>query len=334
MSISELRDPPLEKILTDIETQISKNTEELTSVDKIEDDVRNLNRKYEEVENLKRDISNFHNQLLNLRQTISDIPTTNKTDLNEKIRNLSLKDEKITKEILEIDDLFREKLLEFNKKYEDDIYSVKSERIKSEISTDIQYSFPLPLKIPNPSFSGTKYESASRFLRDCERFKEAKNGSEEWLLRQMHFLLQDSAQYWWDYERDFVKTWQEFKVRFLSAFLSPNFKDAFESELKERKQHPSEDFVHYSVTLRNLAKQAYPDITEREIIEYVIKNSLPEFRTHARHRSFETFSKLMEFGKQHEVDLYEKKNQFVPNQNKSYNYSTHTHRCNCKKFLQ
>lgn len=124
-----------------------------------------------------------------------------------------------------------------------------------------------PIKIQFPCFGCLKdCGDLLIFFKKCYDFK---------LIATLRDALHGPARDWWDVAKHETITWQDFKSKFLAAFLSEDYEDELADRVRKRVQQEGEGIRKFAYMYRALCKCWKTLIREEEIIKLILKNLYP-----------------------------------------------------------
>lgn len=84
------------------------------------------------------------------------------------------------------------------------------------------------------------------FVQRCSDFFSLKPLSYGEILATMRSVLHGSARGWWETVRQKIRTWEEFQIAFLASFLSEDYIDVLEEEVRNREQGRNESLRDFT----------------------------------------------------------------------------------------
>lgn len=96
-------------------------------------------------------------------------------------------------------------------------------------------------------------------------------------------VLHGISREWWDIAKEHVTSWNDFKVKFIAAFVSDDYEDEMIDRVKECMRGENESIIAFSV--RALCKRSESGIQESEAVKLMLKNMSPYLVSHLRGRT-------------------------------------------------
>ncbi|XP_077497639.1 uncharacterized protein LOC144108234 [Amblyomma americanum] len=123
---------------------------------------------------------------------------------------------------------------------------------------------PFVLHAPRspPPFHGDRFEDVEDWLASFDRVAGFNEWDGERKLHNVYFVLQDSAQLWFENHEASFTTWEAFRRELLATFTSSERKEKAEIALRLRSQQPNEGvamFIEDMTRLFNRADSAMPE---------------------------------------------------------------------------
>lgn len=161
-------------------------------------------------------------------------------------------------------------------------------------------SFKLPdLKRSNISYSGNT--CVRDFILQVEEFFLYKNFSEPLLVGSFSDLLTGTAAKWFRIVRSTISSWPELKAALLKRFDTLEFDYHLESELRTRKQKPSESLPEFITDIMDMANRLAEPLMESVLITIVMHNMLPVYMPFVVGRVVPSLDAFIDIGRQLEM---------------------------------
>ncbi len=166
--------------------------------------------------------------------------------------------------------------------------------------------FKSPIKLDFPKFSSLDGEDPIAYLEKCEEYLAIQPLSNAEILSMLPSVLTHTAKDWWIAEKARVKSWTQFKTVFLQSFLPEDHEVEAERRIRERKQAVDENIRSFVYQYRALCLRLKPAMTEREILQAILRNCNPRIASILR-GTVSTIEELVRVGTLVERDLNEER---------------------------
>jgi len=163
-----------------------------------------------------------------------------------------------------------------------------------------------PVRVEFPQFGSDEENDPISFIEHCKDYLALRPLTESEILASLTSVLKGTAKDWWLAERRFVFTWSQFKQTFLQAFLNDDYETEAAKRLLERKQSPKESIHDFSYHYRALCLRWKKEMTEKEIVQSILRNCNPRLASLLR-GTVKEVGELVRIGTQIERDLEEAK---------------------------
>lgn len=183
-----------------------------------------------------------------------------------------------------------------------------------------------------PNFSGYPSEDAERFLKSIKNIAKANDSStDQQFLEIVRGKLTQAAGSWFDdHESQFTK-WSDFETAFRNRYFSTTIITAKFDKLSQRKQRYDESVTTYFDDITTLCREIDPKISDRIIIQHLMKGINPEIRKELTRRqsAITTLTEFLRMAKL-EQDIHDTSTQIqetMTSQNTftTYHLSSHVH---------
>lgn len=151
------------------------------------------------------------------------------------------------------------------------------------------------LKMPRYSGYGDP-QTPSEFLKAFKRYMAANPHISRDLFATQYIscALDDEALEWYDFEREYISSWDHFEYRLTRKYEPTNYQELLHREIEQRTQHWSEPLPSYIQKM-----QCYHDRLERhtsnqERVERVKRQMHPEYREYMEHRRYGNLYEMFE----------------------------------------
>ncbi|MGH0132063.1 UNVERIFIED_CONTAM: hypothetical protein FKN15_066247 [Acipenser sinensis] len=195
--------------------------------------------------------------------------------------------------------------------------------------SELQFSTPLPPSHERSSLSPSWCASPAPWLRPPSAMQPPEYGSKggpkprefvalleryfqaqcipenQWLL-QIDFHFKGSAQQWWRYKRQQVRSWEQFKKAFLTYHEGLLSREQTQRDLEVR-QHADEPLEAFVWRKYELHSQIYPQCSEEQVTQYIIGLLHPHLKVLIRSMELNTLEQLVQRGKTLQQDLKEER---------------------------
>ncbi|KAG0411067.1 hypothetical protein HPB47_011810 [Ixodes persulcatus] len=171
------------------------------------------------------------------------------------------------------------------------------------------------IRIPVPEYSGhsDRAMSATDFLLAIQRYRKATGLTEkETLGRVLPVTLVGPAARWHRLVGESAGTLDEFTALFRQEFLPADYLPRMRRELEERTQAPAEPFAEYLRAMQELLQIAYPNDTNQEQVERVVRQAHPTFSRYLRGRPFGSLSELAQEARRVQADILAERRYYLP----------------------
>lgn len=123
-----------------------------------------------------------------------------------------------------------------------------------------------------PIFNGSGDSDVEDWLSTYERVSANNKWDDSSKLSHVMFYLADIAQLWYRNHETDIPTWSVFKTSISDVFGRPTARKLrAEQRLRERAQHPGENYTGYIEDVLNLCNRVNPTMPEGEKIKHILK---------------------------------------------------------------
>ena len=139
---------------------------------------------------------------------------------------------------------------------------------KSAESINPNISNKVMIKIKPPIFSGEKYDKPLKFLSDLKKYVCTYCHETENVNALINQCLQKSAKDWFYFVEDKINNFDEFEKEFKDRYWSDEIKSGLKRKLDIGifMHNGNLSRAQYATQMLNIAKDVYPEKTEKEII--------------------------------------------------------------------
>ena len=188
--------------------------------------------------------------------------------------------------------------------------SSDSRHAKKRTSRPKRKSIDLPqvykiMKSFDLKFSGNENENAELFLEELLDCVENSKLDKASALKAVPRMLTSHAKKWYQGEKNYIRTWSDFKKKFKKRFVPYHDDGDVYEDLHSRTQGDGERIAEYINNVKLIAAYFKYLPFEKTLVKRTIKNLLPKYRTFIRDRKISTFDKLQAYGQKYERELDE-----------------------------
>ena len=144
-------------------------------------------------------------------------------------------------------------------------------------------------------FSGLQKEAVS-WMEDYDYIALSNDWNDEKKIRKLGAYLTGSGREWYSLciQGQNNLTWANVKTAFYKQFLPVDYETHLREIFRTRKQKLFEPSANYVVAMRSVLAKSGQTMTEKEAVEFILTNMLPDIRKELLLRKPETYAKLME----------------------------------------
>ncbi|KAE8599789.1 hypothetical protein XENTR_v10017330 [Xenopus tropicalis] len=159
-----------------------------------------------------------------------------------------------------------------------------------------------------PEFDANMSEDPREFIVNLEKYFKRSGWDEKVWLSQVDNHLKGAAKKWWEYRKETIDSWHDFKVAFLQYCERLLVREAIKRDLDlpQRRWEPFEQFVWKK---RALYHRLYVDANEEEMIRYIISTLHPEIRRFLKPPFPKTVEDLVQMGKEIQFEFEQSEKQ-------------------------
>ena len=160
-----------------------------------------------------------------------------------------------------------------------------------------------------PVFSGHPEEDVLAWLHVFDKNANALGWSDREKLSRFPLYLSGSADDWYTSHvaknAESLSSFNNLKKRFISCFLPDDFSAYVNQQLRNYTQGYNQTVTSYIFTVERLCKQKNPNMSEKEIIEYLYDGIHPQIRSLVKIQNPTTISEFIVIAKRVEASLHE-----------------------------
>ncbi|KAG8429257.1 hypothetical protein GDO86_017891 [Hymenochirus boettgeri] len=162
--------------------------------------------------------------------------------------------------------------------------------------------------LSSPEFDANMSEDPREFIVNLEKYFKRSGWDEKIWLSQVDNHLKGAAKKWWEYRKETIDSWHDFKVAFLQYCERLLVREAIKRDLDlpQRRWEPLEQFVWKK---RALYHRLYVDANEEEMIRYIISTLHPEIRRFLKPPFPKNIDELVQMGKEIQFEFEQSEKQ-------------------------
>lgn len=130
------------------------------------------------------------------------------------------------------------------------------------------------------------------FMERLEELADMYSIQKDTIVIMMPEVLTGKALVWYRNNNRKWTNWLKFKEDMQKFFLPPRYFERLEDEIRKRHQRTRESFKNYTLHMQNLMRHS--SYTEKQKLERIFQNALPEYLWYIRRRDFTTLGELLE----------------------------------------
>lgn len=153
--------------------------------------------------------------------------------------------------------------------------------------------------------------SADEFLLRLEENCIAYNLSRGQLLSCLPGLLGGLPLQWYRLNRPLWSSWDSFVRNFREMYISADYQDQLEEEIRKRTQGINERLGDFVVALCTLLSKLDPPPDERTQLKWIFRNIHPDYMTYIRKGDAYSIPRLLELGQEYEL-LQDRRRNYRP----------------------
>ena len=144
-------------------------------------------------------------------------------------------------------------------------------------------------------FSGLQKEAVS-WMEDYDYIALSNDWNDEKKIRKLGAYLTGSGREWYSLciQNQNNLTWANVKTAFYKQFLPVDYETHLREIFRTRKQKLFEPSANYVVAMRSVLAKSGQTMTEKEAVEFILTNMLPDIRKELLLRKPKTYAGLME----------------------------------------
>ena len=164
-----------------------------------------------------------------------------------------------------------------------------------------------PVRLQFPVFGESREATeVFNYIEQCENFLTLRPLTDGELMATLSATFKGPAKSWWTAEKKKVKNWSEFRKSFFSAFLTTDYQNEVEEQLRVKVQGADQCIRDFVYDYRALCLRWKSDITEEELVRRVMNNCNPALVSGLR-GTVHTVEQLVKLGSMVERDWAAKK---------------------------
>ncbi|XP_037927300.1 uncharacterized protein LOC119661868 [Teleopsis dalmanni] len=136
------------------------------------------------------------------------------------------------------------------------------------------------------------------FLENLETLSETYNIPRDILPRLMPEILKGKALMWFRNNNRKWTHWSSFVQDVREFFLPSNYLEQLEDTIRNKYQKKTESFQDYALALQELMR--YAELTERQQLSRIYRNSRPEYQLQIKPREFSSLGELSKLAEEFE----------------------------------
>lgn len=121
--------------------------------------------------------------------------------------------------------------------------------------------------------------SVENFLYKAKKMAEREDITPDMLLRDIHLLLEGTAEDWFFTYVDDFDCWENFEAMFIFRFGNPNRDQGIRSTIQERKQLRGERFITFVTEIEKLNRMLSNPLSHERLFEVIWDNMRPHYKS-------------------------------------------------------
>lgn len=146
-----------------------------------------------------------------------------------------------------------------------------------------------PLKVHRWGISFDGKGDPASFLERLEEVMLAEGVTPQRMLPCIPQILKGGAALWYRNNRNVCKSWNDFVREFQNFYYPVNYHEELEIEISRRLQKPNEPVANYITELQAMMRR-HGTMSEAQMLSWLYRNLLPEFRRQVRRTDFNDIS--------------------------------------------